>query len=129
MPLSRSARYPAVTSSPPVSTSGGRFCGCRYQARATSRSVTLPFPATTRPSATLASAASACSSHAPICAARAATMREARATAPPPITIERDPQVAVEYGVYSVSPCRTLIRSKSTPRISCATWAKVVSWP
>ncbi len=79
--------------------SGGSVCGCKYQARATSRSVMLLLPAMTLPSATRTSAASACISQAPIWAARFANSRDAVATAPPPCTIEREPQVEVEYGV------------------------------
>src|ERR1700730_11582235 len=98
-----------MTSRPPLLTSGGRFCGCRYQQRATSRRVTLLFSPETRPFATATFDGLSWRSHAPIAAARAASMRDAAATAPPPITIDREPQVAVEYGVFNVSPCITLM--------------------
>ncbi|CFP60713.1 Uncharacterised protein [Bordetella pertussis] len=35
----------------------------------------------------------------------------------------------VENGVWPVSPCSTLMRATSMPRISWAIWAKVVSMP
>lgn len=49
----------------------------------------------------------------------------------PDITAQREPQLPVEYGVYSVSPCTSLILLISMPRISCATCGRVVSilWP
>jgi hypothetical protein len=45
------------------------------------------------------SAASVCNNHAPIRLARLASMRDACATAPPAITIDREPQVPVENGL------------------------------
>jgi hypothetical protein len=56
----------------------------------------LLFPAMTLPFATLTFAGSVCNNHAPMRAARFARIRDARATAPPPCTMEREPQVEVE---------------------------------
>ena len=50
-------------------------------------------------------------------------------TAPPAVTMQREPQVPVEYGVIAVSPCTTRIALNGNPRISCATCASVVSRP
>ena len=58
-----------------------------------------------------------------------ASALHARATAPPDITMQREPQVPVEYGVTPVSPCTTRTCSGSMPRISFATCASVVSMP
>ena len=58
--------------------------------------VTLPLGPTTAPSLICTSLSSACSSAAPMRAARRAISWQARATAPPPITMQREPQVPVE---------------------------------
>ncbi len=62
---------------------------------------------------------------------RPARMSDAAATAPPAMTMQREPHVPVEYGVSAVSPCTTRTRSGRTPSTSLATWARVVSspWP
>src|ERR1044071_6146867 len=94
---------------PPMSTPGGRFCGFRYHVRAISLSGTEPLGPTTSPPLTTTFFTSACKNCAPILAARAAISLHATETAPPAITIQREPQVPVEYGVIAVSPCTTLI--------------------
>ena len=53
--------------------------------------------------------AGACNRCAPIRAMRSASSRHAVPTAPPAITMQREPQVPVEYGVSAVSPCTTRI--------------------
>ena len=70
-------------------------------------------------------AGSVCRSRPPILAARFAITRQAVATAPPAITMQRDPQGPVEYGVSAVSPSTTLILPTSIPRIA---WATPTFW-
>ena len=50
---------------------------------------------------------SVCKSRAPILAARAAISLQALATAPPAMTMQREPQVPVEYGVSACRPARS----------------------
>src|ERR1019366_4003115 len=103
---------------PPRSTSDGRFCGCKYQVRAISPSVIEPCEPTTSPPRTVTLDTSVCNSCAPILAARFAISLQATETTPPAMTMQREPQVPVEYGVIAVSPCTTLILLTSMPRIS-----------
>ncbi len=57
------------------------------------------------------------------------TMFAARRMAEPPTARLRLPPVPLPMGVFSVSPWRTTILSKSTPRWSAMIWANVVSCP
>ncbi len=68
-----------------------------------------------------------------MCPATVATfsrrMRQARATAPPPITMEREAKVPMPKGLRLLSPWRTVMRSGSMVSSSCATCDSVVSSP
>src|SRR5206468_1134485 len=61
--------------------------------------------------------------------ALACTFSAAPRMAEPPTTRLREPPVPLPIGVLSVSPWRTTILSKGTPRWSAMIWANVVSWP
>ena len=80
--------------------------------------VTLPLTPRTSPFCSTTAAGSCCNSLAPMRLARSPSSRQAVATAPPAMTMTREPQVPVEYGVIAVSPRMMRTLATSTPSIS-----------
>ena len=75
------------------------------------------------------SSAAASSMWAAMRRALSCTLSAAPMIAEPPTARPRLPPVPLPIGVFSVSPWRTTILSKSTPRWSATIWANVVSCP